>query len=139
MFLLDTNVLSELRKGRKSDPAVSAWAQCTDLRLMHVSVISIMEIRMGILRVERRDQSQAAILARWLDASLLPAFKGRILDVTLDVAETCANLHVPDPRPDRDALIAATAIAHGMTVATRNTKDFIMTGVSLFNPWEFKA
>ncbi|MBQ9104957.1 MAG: type II toxin-antitoxin system VapC family toxin [Mailhella sp.] len=135
MYLLDTNVVSELRKGRRADPNVIAWAGGVSSNEMFISVISIMELRMGILSLARRDTHQADILAHWLDNSVIPAFAGRILSIDLSVANQCAILHVPDPRSDRDALIAATALTHGMTVATRNIKDFRATGVPLINPW----
>lgn len=135
MYLLDTNVVSELRKGRRADPNVAAWAGDISSNEMFISVISIMELRMGILSLARKDTQQADMLASWLDNSVVPAFAGRILPIDLSVANQCAILHVPDPRSDRDALIAATAITHGMTVATRNIKDFRATGVSLVNPW----
>lgn len=135
MFLLDTNVISELRKADKANPHVVDWAKKITPSKMFVSVISIMELRMGILSLARKDTRQADVLSRWLDTLVLPTFSGRILSVDLAVANQCATLHVPDPRSDRDALIAATAIVHGFTVVTRNTKDFRETGVSLINPW----
>ena len=135
MYLLDTNVVSELRKGSRADTNVVAWAGGISANEMFISVISIMELRMGILSLARRDTQPADILANWLDNSVIPAFAGRILPIDLPVANQCAILHVPDPRSDRDALIAATALTHGMTVATRNIKDFRATGVSLVNPW----
>lgn len=135
MFLLDTNVISELRKADKANPHVVDWAKKITPSKMFVSVISIMELRMGILSLARKDTRQADVLSRWLDTLVLPTFSGRILSVDLAVANQCAALHVPDPRSDRDALIAATAIVHGFTVVTRNIKDFRETGVSLINPW----
>lgn len=135
MFLLDTNVISELRKADKANPHVVDWAKKITPSKMFVSVISIMELRMGILSLARKDTRQADVLSRWLDTLVLPTFSGRILSVDLAVANQCATLHVPDPRSDRDALIAATAIVHGFTVVTRNIKDFRETGVSLINPW----
>ena len=134
MFLLDTNVISELRKADKANPHVVDWAKKITPSKMFVSVISIMELRMGILSLARKDTRQADVLSRWLDTLVLPTFSGRILSVDLAVANQCATLHVPDPRSDRDALIAATAIVHGFTVVTRNIKDFRETGVSLINP-----
>ena len=135
MFLLDTNVISELRKADKANPHVVDWAKKITPSKMFVSVISIMELRMGILSLARKDTRQADVLSRWLDTLVLPTFSGRILSVDLAVANQCAALHVPDARSDRDALIAATAIVHGFTVVTRNIKDFRETGVSLINPW----
>lgn len=135
MYLLDTNVVSELRKASKADPQVVAWAEQVDVQFLHVSVISILEIRMGILSVQRKNKAQAEVLGAWLSRQVIPGFTGRILPVDLAVALRCAELHVPDPRSDRDALIAATALAHGLTVVTRNTKDFDPTGVMTLNPW----
>jgi predicted nucleic acid-binding protein len=135
MYLLDTNVVSELRKASKADQRVVAWAEQTDVLFMHISVISVLEIRMGILSLQRKDKEQAGILNNWLSRQVIPGFAERILPVDLPVALRCAELHVPDPRSDRDALIAATALAHGLTVVTRNVKDFQPTGVMTLNPW----
>ena len=135
MYLIDTNVLSELRKAHRADPHVVEWARTIEPRCMYLSVISILEIRMGILSVQRKDLAQGNILQEWLVKKVLPAFTGRILNVDMDVALRCAELHVPDPRSDRDALIAATALVHKMTVVTRNCKDFQPMGVPIINPW----
>lgn len=86
--------------------------------------------------VQRRDAAQGVVLRAWIDGRVLPAFEGRILAVDMAVAQRCARLHVPDPRAERDALIAATALVHGLTVATRNVADFQPMGVDLLNPWE---
>jgi predicted nucleic acid-binding protein len=136
MYLLDTNVVSELRKAVKADHRVVDWAGQTDARFMHISVVSVLEIRLGILAVQRKDTAQADILDSWLSRQVIPAFSGRIIPIDLAVAIRCAELHVPTPRPDRDALIAATALVHGMTVVTRNTRDFQPTGVATYNPWQ---
>lgn len=138
MLLLDTNVISELRKVQtaKADPQFIQWANQLILSELYVSAISIMEIETGILRIERRDFQQGQLLRRWLEQQVLPTFEKRILAVDIKVALVCARLHVPDPRSERDALIAATAITHGMTVVTRNIADFQATGVSLLNPWQ---
>jgi predicted nucleic acid-binding protein len=135
MYLLDTNVVSELRKAGKADANVIAWAEQTDIQFMHISVVSILKIRLGILSLQRKDMAQANILGIWLSSQVIPGFAERILPEDLSVALRCAELHVPDPRSDRDALIAATALAHGLTVVTRNTKDFQPTGVATLNPW----
>lgn len=135
MYLLDTNVVSELRKAGKADRRVTAWAEETDVQFMHISVVSVLEIRLGILSLQRKDKAQADILSTWLSRQVIPGFAERILPVDLAVALRCAELHVPDPRSDRDGLIAATALAHGLTVVTRNTKDFEPTGVMTLNPW----
>jgi len=137
MFILDTNVVSELRKAKagKADPNVTAWAAAAPLGGLYLSVITILELETGVLLVERRDAGQGTILRAWLNDHVLPAFAERILPVDVAVARRCAGLHVPDPRSDRDALIAATALAHGMTVVTRNAADFKPTGVPIINPW----
>jgi len=136
MFLLDTNILSELRRPHKANPHVLQWAAKCNLGDMYVSVISILEIEMGILRVQRHDVAQASILFDWLESHILRQFQGRILDIDIAVARCCAALHVPNPQAERDALIAATALTHHLTVVTRNTKDFITTGANLFNPFD---
>jgi predicted nucleic acid-binding protein len=137
MFLLDTNVISELRKVRagKADRNVAAWARSIPAASLFLSAIVIQELEIGILLAERRNPPQGAILRAWLDEHVLPAFSGRILPVDTAVARRGAALHVPDPRPIRDGLIAATALVHGMTVVTRNAADFAPTGVSILNPW----
>ena len=138
MYLLDTNVVSELRKAKsgKADKNVIAWAGNIPVVNLHLSVITILEIETGILLVERRDPAQGAVLRSWLNSHVFPAFSDRILPVDVSVAQCCAKLHVPDPRSDRDAIIAATALIHGMSVVTRNTDDFEATGVKLLNPWK---
>lgn len=137
MFLLDTNVVSELRKARagKADARVVAWAGSVPCGSLFISAITLLELEMGVLQVERRDAAQGSVLRKWLDRQVLPAFHDRILPVDVAVAQRCARLHVPDPRAERDVLISATALVHGMTVATRNVDDFRPTGVSLLNPW----
>ena len=91
---------------------------------------------MGTLSLNRRDPQQAAILRAWLDTRVLQAFADRLLPVNLAVAKQCARLHVPDPQAERDAMIAATALVHGMTVVTRNVADFQPSGVPVLNPWD---
>lgn len=103
---------------------------------LYISVISVLELEIGILLVERRDQEQGTILRAWMDRHVLPTFSARILAIDTAVAQRCAMLHVPNPRSDRDALIAATALVHGLTVATRNVADFERMGVGVLNPWE---
>lgn len=141
MFVLDTNVVSELRKAKsgKVDRNVVAWASRVSAESLFVSVITILELETGVMLAERRDPKQGARLRSWLDQHVLPSFSGRVLPVDLDVARRCAALHVPDPRSERDALIAATAMVHHMTVVTRNEADFSATGVSLLNPWNSVA
>jgi predicted nucleic acid-binding protein len=138
MFVLDTNVVSELRKVRfgKADANVAAWAQGVDAAALFVSAITILELELGVLLIERKDAVQGAMLRAWLDLQVLPEFAGRTLPVDSVVAQRCARLHVPDKRGERDALIAATALVHGMTLVTRNLADFRPTGVNLLNPWE---
>lgn len=137
MFVLDTNVVSELRKVRlgKADPNVTAWAQSVDAADLFVSAITIMELELGVLSIEDQDATQGALLRLWLDQHVLPEFSGRTLPVDTAVAQRCARLHVPDKLGCRDALIAATALVHGMAVVTRNVADFKPTGVTLINPW----
>jgi predicted nucleic acid-binding protein len=137
MYLLDTNVVSEMRKIRLggADPNVSAWADGVDASDLYLSVISIHELELGVLLVERRDAVQGAILRKWMTEQVLPAFEGRILSVDTVVALRGAALYVPDPLPFRDGLIAATALVHGMTVVTRNVDDFHASGVTVLNPW----
>ncbi len=134
MYLLDTNVISELRKV-KPDKNVAKWANKIQLSNLFLSVITILELETGILLVERRDSSQGAVLRSWLSTHVLPAFSDRILILDIAVAQRCAKLHVPDRRSDRDAIIAATALVHGMTVVTRNVSDFEQTGAEILNPW----
>lgn len=138
MFLLDTNVVSELRKAKagKADANVTAWAGGVPYGSLFISAITVLELEMGVLLVERRDAAQGATLREWLDKHVLPAFHDRILPIDVAVAQRCARLHVPDPRAERDALIAATALVHGMTVVTRNVADFQAIGVPLLNPWD---
>lgn len=102
---------------------------------MHVSVITIMELESGVARAERRDPDQGVSLRTWLSTRVLPAFESRILAVDLAVARRAAGMHVPDPRPHRDSLIAATAEVHGLTVVTRNVADFEPLEVAILNPW----
>jgi predicted nucleic acid-binding protein len=134
-MLLDTNVVSELRKAAKADANVTAWAAAQPADTLFVSTITVLELEIGVQRMERRDRRQGAVLRQWLDGHVLPAFEGRVLVFDLAVARRCAALHVPDPRPERDAIIAATALVHGLTLATRNVADFQNMGAKLVNPW----
>jgi predicted nucleic acid-binding protein len=138
MFLLDTNVISELRKAGdgNADANVVSWSSSVVATRLYLSAITVMELELGILRFERRDAIQGARLRRWMNNHVLPEFSERTLPIDVPVALRCAQLHVPDPRPGRDAYIAATALVHGMTVVTRNVADFIPIGVPLLNPWE---
>ena len=138
MYLLDTNVISELRKAGdgKANPKVVAWLSNVDANAFFLSAVTLMELELGVLRIERRDPAQGAAIRVWMDHHILPEFAERTLPVDAAVALRCAALHVPDPRPERDALIAATALVHGMTVVTRNLADFKASGVPLLNPWD---
>ncbi|MFZ0298840.1 MAG: type II toxin-antitoxin system VapC family toxin [Candidatus Sulfotelmatobacter sp.] len=136
MYILDTNVVSELRKAKKANQNVMKWAQLLPAATLYISVISLLELEIGILLIERHDKEQGGILRAWLNKHVLPTFSGRILGIDTTVAQRCAALHVPNPRSDRDALIAATALVHGLTVATRNVADFEGMGVAVLNPWE---
>lgn len=137
MYLLDTNVVSELRKIRlgTANESVAAWADRIDAADLFLSVITIQELEIGVLLLERRDSLQGSIFRAWLNNHVLPAFAGRILAIDTAVVLRSAQLHVPNPRPVRDGLIAATALVHGMAVVTRNMADFKTTGVRIFNPW----
>ena len=137
MFVLDTNVVSELRKlgDGRADARVIAWISGQDAASFYISALTLMELEIGILRIERRDAGQGERLRRWMDRRVLPEFRERTLPVDTAVALKCARLHVPDPRAERDALIAATAMVHGMTVVTGNLADFEATGVTLIDPW----
>ena len=139
MFILDTNVVSELRKIRsgKAVVQVAKWADSVNASTLFISVITVLELENGVLRMERRDAQQGLLLRSWLDNQVLPEFAERTLPIDAAIAQCCARLHVPDPRAERDALIAATAFVHKMAIVTRNTIDFKNMGVKLINPWEF--
>lgn len=136
--LLDTNVISELRKvgDGKADANVVAWARAQDATDLCLSAITILELERGILGVHRRDAAQGARLRTWLENYVRPEFVGRILSIDDAVATRCAHLHVPDRRNEADALIAATALVHGLSVVTRNVRDFEGTGVIVVDPWQ---
>lgn len=138
MYLLDTNVLSELRepRSRPADRRVLRWAKSMPVNALYLSVVSVLELQLGMLQVGRRDPIQAEILRVWIERKVLPGFAGKILSIDIEIAQRCAALHVPDRRSERDAYIAATALVHNMTVVTRNTVDFAPTGVPTLNPWE---
>ena len=135
---MDTNVISELRKAGdgKADANVITWLSSVDAATFYLSAVSVMEIELGILRIERRDPAHGARLRGWMNNHVLPEFADRTLSVDTAVALRCAALHVPDPCSERDAFIAATALVHGMTIVTRNTADFKSTSVPLLNPWD---
>jgi predicted nucleic acid-binding protein len=133
--LLDTNVVSELRKGPRCHEAVAAWQSGIDLRALFLSVVTLLELRLGIALKARKDDAAGAVLLDWYEKALKPTFAGRILGVDERIAERCALLHAPDTRPYRDSLIAATASEHGLIVATRNVADFRPLGVDVVDPW----
>ncbi|BAO87063.1 type II toxin-antitoxin system VapC family toxin [Caballeronia cordobensis] len=138
MFLLDTNVISELRKAGdgRADANVISWLSGEDATAFYISAVTLFELELGILRMERRDAEQGARLRTWMRTRVLPEFAERTLPLDSTVATRCARLHVPDPRPERDAFIAATAIVHGMTVVTRNVADYAPCGLRVINPWD---
>ena len=138
MYLLDTNVVSELRKSDAgtAHPQVKIWSKGLDDGSTFLSVVTVLELEMGVLLMERRDARQGAMLRNWMENLVLPEYAGRILPIDTPVALRCAALHVPNPRSYRDSLIAATALVHGMTLVTRNKADFKPTGVAVVNPWE---
>ena len=141
MYLLDTNVVSELRRSRtrRADRNVVTWANSVTVNDLFLSVISVLEIEIGVSLVERRDTLQGNALRDWLDEQVLPTFAGRILPVDTAVARACARFHVPNPLPDRDALIAATASVNGMIIVTRNVSGFALTGIEIVNPWNYEG
>jgi predicted nucleic acid-binding protein len=137
MFILDTNVVSELRRigDGRADAAVTAWVSSIHVEKVFIAAVSLMELEIGILRMERRDAVQGAALRRWMSLHVLPTFADRTCPFDAKVALECARLHVSDPRCERDSWVAATALVYGMTVVTRNVADFAATGVALINPW----
>lgn len=135
MYLLDTNVISELRKPH-ADKHVKAWAAGVPAQSLFLSAITILELETGVLRVERRDARQGAALRKWLNDQVLVAFAERILPVDAAVSLRCAQLNVPDPMARSDSLIAATALVHGLIVVTRNMPDFQAADVGLIDPWQ---
>lgn len=141
MFLLNTNVISELRKAGdgKADTNVVSWLDSVDATTLYLSAVTLMELELGILLVERRDPDQGVRLRKWMDRHVVPEFANRTLPVDMALPLRCARLHLPNPCVDRDGLIAATALVHGMAMVTRNVADFERTGVNIFNPWDHPA
>jgi predicted nucleic acid-binding protein len=135
MFLLDTNVVSELRRPERAHPNVTAWARSVPPVELFLSCISVLELDTGALSLAHRDPSAGKLIRQWIEERVLPSFGDRILVIDIEVARRCATLQVPDPRPYRDSLIAATALVHRLTLVTRNTADFEAMRVALFNPW----
>lgn len=137
MFLLDTDVISELRKAKsgRANRNVVKWSRLVSATALYLSAITILELETGVLLIERRDAAQGAALREWLDSQVLRSFAGRIIAIDTAVARCSASLHVPNRRADHDAFIAATALLHGMTVVTRNIADFEPTGVKTIDPW----
>ena len=134
-YLLDTDVVSSMRRKDRLAPSALKWLQAQIVDELHISALTMMEIEVGIQRLERHDKKQASMLRAWKDGLLWREFRGRILDVDLAVCERCAALHVPDPQPEIDALIAATAIVKRLTLVTRNERDFARMPVAVVNPW----
>ena len=136
-YLLDTNVVSELRKvgDGKADPNVTTWISAQDSRDLYISAITVLELERGILSIQRRDVAQGSRLRAWMDDRVRPEFAERIISIDDAIATRCAHLHIPDRRNEADAIIAATALVHGLVVVTRNIQDFQGTGVVLVDPW----
>lgn len=141
MYLLDTNVVSEQRKAatNRADANVISWAARVVVPMLFISSVTVLELQIGVLQIERRNASQGALLRKWLEGQVLKAFEGQILSFDTAAARRCSVLHAPNRRADRNAVIAAIALVHGMHVVTRNTADFKATGVELINPWDSAA
>ena len=136
MFLLDTNVISELRAGKKNQSAsVLAWAKSTPVTQCFLSAVTILELENGVQRLEANKVPHGGAIRTWLNA-ISKLYQGRILPFDERAAKICASLHIPNKRPDRDAMIASIARIHGFMVVTRNSADFVGTGVELINPFE---
>lgn len=138
MYLLDTNIISEIRKlaKNKCDKNVADWVRSTSKDLMFTNAVVMMELERGVMSIERKDTTQGELLRHWFEMDVKPAFHGKILKIDEQTAQICAKLHIPDYAPENDAWIAACAIQHNLVLVTRNTADFARTGVKLFNPFE---
>jgi predicted nucleic acid-binding protein len=138
MFVIDTNVISEIRKVKsgRADKNVAQWAKRVDLSLCYLSVVTIHELEVGIFQAELKDKQKGKTLRNWLNTQVLPTFSKRIIEISLPIIRQSATLNSPKLRPFRDCLIASTALVYGMSVVTRNAADFESTGVTLINPWD---
>jgi len=134
-FLVDTNIVSEMRKGRDGNSGVVAWSGSIDMSDLAISVLCLKELEYGVLNVAGSDPLKSLVLRAYLDHFVIPQFRGRILPVGDVIAIRAAAFDVPKRRPFADGLIAATALVHDLTVVTRNTVDFLPTGVRLLNPF----
>jgi toxin FitB len=138
MFLLDTNIISESRKLGTSriDPRAALWFAQVDVETSFISAMTLFELERGVGQMERRDAKQGAVLRRWLDDQIMTIYENRTLPLSREVALICAGLHIPDPKSERDAWIAATAIDAGLALVSRNRGDFAHMGVRLINPFD---
>ena len=137
MYLLDTNIISEMRrlpKG-KADAGLTTWAKSVNTHAFYTCTVVMMELERGVLGLERKDPIQGQILRIWFENTVKSAFQQRILSIDNETARLCANLHVPDKAPENDAWIAAIAIKHNLILVTRNTADFQDMGIRLLNPF----
>lgn len=138
MYLLDTNIISEIRKlaKNKCDKNVADWVRSTSKDLMFTNAVVMMGLERGVMSIERKDTTQGKLLRHWFEMDVKPAFHGKTLKIDEQTAQICAKLHIPEHAPENDAWIAASAIQHNLVLVTRNTADFARTGVKLFNPFE---
>lgn len=137
MYLLDTNIISELRliPKNKANIHVEQWAKSCKSHQFFVSTISLMELEKGCLLKKRKDTQQGDMLLKWFYHTVIPSFENCILVIDTLVASVCASLHIPNPRPENDTWIAATAIVHDLILVTRNVKDYAGLPVKILNPF----